>query len=199
MDGDERAAVRDGRAPDHVVLLGLMGAGKTSVGLQLARLMGRPFVDSDLLVELDRGRSPVDLEVDEGTSALHAAELDALRRVLGRRDPVVVAAAASVIDAAPADELAGAWVVWLDGPPEVLAARLAEDHPRPNLGEDAMSTLRDQRTSREPWARSHADLSVDVTRGTPEAIADRILDSWHERDVPSAADVRATDVRAKDV
>jgi shikimate kinase len=78
-------------------------------------------------------------------------------------------------------------VVWLDAPPEVLAARLATDHPRPNLGDDPASTLRDQAASRGDRGRSLADLCVDVTRGDPEELAAFVTDAWHERHPPPAA------------
>ncbi len=190
MDAD-RSTPRDAAEPGrdgvddprrrHIVLIGLMGAGKTSVGLRVARRLGRPFVDSDMIVALDSDRTPVELERDAGAAALHDAELDALRRVIGGRDAVVYAAAASVLDADPVAELAPAWVVWLEAPPEVLAARLAADHARPILGADPVSTLRDQAASRDERGRSLADLCVDVTRGDPEELATFVVEAWHER------------------
>jgi shikimate kinase len=191
MDGERSTPGRAGAAPRrdrpgdprrrHIVLAGLMGAGKTSVGLRLARLVGRPFVDSDMIVALDQGRTPVELEHDTDTETLHDAELAALRRVVADRDPVVYAAAASVMDADAADALADAWVVWLDGPPEVLADRLVGDHPRPALGDDPASTLRAQAAQRRARGRALADLCVDVTAGDPATLAAMIRDAWHER------------------
>ena len=194
--GRAGAAPRRDRARDprrrHIVLIGLMGAGKTSVGLRLARLVGRPFVDSDMIVALDHGRPPVELEHDTDTETLHAAELAALRRVVADRDPVVYAAAASVMDAdADAgvdEELADAWVVWLDGPPEVLADRLVGDHPRPALGDDPASTLREQAAQRRGRGRELADLCVDVTGDDPTGLAELIRDAWHERHPLEVAD-----------
>lgn len=161
----------------HLVLLGLMGAGKSTIGMLTAHDSQCPFVDSDSLVELHTGMSPVELEANEGVDRLHDAEIEALRRVLCRRDPIVFAAAASVVDRVERDELGAARVVWLDVDPEVLAQRVAAGHPRPVLGDDAAATLAAQARERRPRARQLADLWVDEDDRGPVEIAEEIV-AW---------------------
>ncbi|MCB0963607.1 MAG: hypothetical protein KDA98_09950, partial [Acidimicrobiales bacterium] len=58
----------------HLVLVGLMGSGKTTVGKKVAKLLGRPFVDADVELERRSGRSVADWFADEGEAAFRAAE-----------------------------------------------------------------------------------------------------------------------------
>jgi shikimate kinase len=160
-----------------------MGAGKSTIGRCLANDLQRPFVDSDLLVEVHHGSSPAELELREGLARLHDAELETMRRVLVTRDSVVFAAAASVVDRVSADELQGAFAVWLDASPEILAARIAGDHDRPALGSDPRAALRRQAEARRPVARDLADLWIDVEQGDPKEISFRIAEACRASDV----------------
>ena len=102
LDGrrrDEARATRY-RAPDggHIVIVGLMGSGKTTVGAAVAAALGRPHRDSDADLLAATGRTARELAADDGIEPLHELELQHLLDALAAPDPVVVSAAASTID-----------------------------------------------------------------------------------------------------
>ncbi len=109
----------------HVVLVGLSGSGKTTVGRQLAAVLGRPFVDTDELITAAAGRPIPQIFAEQGEPAFRALEREAVQRALSG-PPAVIATGGG----APVDEAnrCGHWrgnaVVWLDAPVDVLAARL---------------------------------------------------------------------------
>jgi shikimate kinase len=152
----------------HVVLIGLMASGKSSVGPRLATRLGVPFVDNDALLQARTGRSARQIETADGLDALHRNEAEVLQTALGGAHPAVVAAAAGAVLDAPS-ALAGHDVVYLRVLPAVLAARLAasDDGHRPRLDIDALFTARDADYSRL------ATMIVDAER-SPDAIVDEI-------------------------
>src|SRR5438046_697618 len=84
----------------HIVLVGLMGAGKTTVGRRLAGYLGWPWRDSDLDIEADTGSTVRELREGAGVDAMHALEAAQLLHALAETDPSVISAAASVVDSA---------------------------------------------------------------------------------------------------
>jgi shikimate kinase len=165
--------------PGHrVLLLGMMGSGKSSVGAALTERTGWPFVDNDALVERATGRTARELLAREGEDAMRAAESAALEAALGLPAPVVAATAAGTIldpgDRRRLDE-GGGLVVWLKAPAEVLAERAAGAAHRPWLDEDPIGWFRTALAEREPLYRRVADLEVDTSRLTPSESAERIL------------------------
>ncbi len=121
-------------AERHLVLVGSMGAGKTTIGTLLAERIGRPFIDSDPQLLALTGQSGREVAAAEGVERLHHLESDALREALSSRRPAVIAAAASIADdeeALSAVKRSGALVVMLEADPDTLAARaLTGDHRR---------------------------------------------------------------------
>ena len=85
-------------APTTIVLIGMMGSGKTSVGHALADRTGWRYLDNDELVRAVTGRAPDEIDADDGEDALHRAEADALRHALAMPPPLIAAAAAWVVD-----------------------------------------------------------------------------------------------------
>jgi len=164
---------------DRVLLVGLMGAGKTSVGTALAARLGWPWLDNDDLVAQAQGASKQTLAALVGVSALHAGEVAALQVALTRRPPLVagVAGFAPTVPAAAGLMAAasGTLVVWLRADVDTLAARLrADPQDRPLLGADPAVALRRLAVDREPAYSAVADLVLDVAGHTPEELAARI-------------------------
>ena len=100
----------------HIVLVGLMGSGKSSLGKELARRLGRPLFDSDELVERRTGRTVRDIWRSEGEAAFRRLESDALHDALSATTPSIIAAAGGVVlsgDNRAALRATGARVIWL--------------------------------------------------------------------------------------
>ena len=120
-------------ADQHVVLIGMMGAGKSTIGRALAERMRRTLLDTDQMVESRAGRSVRRIFADDGEAVFRAMETAALGEALAASPPVVVAAAGGVVLAeANRSALAasGAKVVWLCASPALLARRTARGGQR---------------------------------------------------------------------
>jgi shikimate kinase len=157
----------------HVVIVGSMAVGKTTVGRALAARLGRPFRDSDADLAATRGLTGRALAEREGVDALHRWEAQDLLAELAGSEPIVVAAAASVVDdAACLAALRDPFVVWLRAPATVLARRMAggsgtDDHRRPVGDAAAVAALEAERARR---FGAVADLTVEtVTNDTPRS------------------------------
>lgn len=144
----------------HLVVVGPMAAGKSTVGEALAGRTGRPLRDSDDDLAAAEGLTGRQFAQARGVEALHRWEADHLRRSLRATMPSVIAAAASVVDdPACRDDLAGdaAFVVALTAPPEVLARRLAAD----DSGE--RREIAGQAPDRTARFREVADVEIDAS------------------------------------
>ena len=125
-----------GHPADHVVLVGMMGTGKSAIAPLLGRHLGRPVVDLDERIEARTGTTIPELFEGAGEEAFRAAESAALAEVLAGAVPAVVAAGGGVV-VAPANRALlarRAQVVWLRARPETLAARVGGAEGRPLRG-----------------------------------------------------------------
>jgi shikimate kinase len=171
------------RRIDHLVLVGLMGTGKTTTGRILAARLGWPLRDSDAEIEALNGRSVRELRDELGTDAMHDLEAQALLRALNDEGPDIVGAAASVVDredcleALRADDVA---VAWLTVSPEVGARRFLSGAHRPWYGEDPATFLARQAREREPAFRSLDPVVVSTDDNEPDAVADEVLAGLRE-------------------
>jgi shikimate kinase len=161
----------------HLVLIGMMGTGKTTVGRRLADHLGRPFLDSDERVEAGTGRTVAEIFATDGEAAFRAIETDVLRTMLDAPEPSVIAAAGgAVLDAGNRALMrARSTVVWLVAPPDVLAERVASGSHRPLLDTDPAGTLRRLATERDALYRETADRIVQTGSTAPDAVVDEVL------------------------
>ena len=148
---------------EHIVVVGAMGSGKTTLGRNLAKALGRQFHDSDRSIEARTGRSGREIAAADGVEALHLLESEVLRDALDGGAPAVVAAAASVIeDPVALTALADVFCVWVTADPEILAERSARGSHRRSVGDSEHLERRDR------LFRAAADVVVDTGALAPE-------------------------------
>jgi len=182
---------RPGADTRPVVVLGLMGAGKSSVARLMAAELGRAVRDSDRDIEAAHGRTASELQQADGTEFLHALEALHLLDSLAARPPAVVAAAASTVEVPDCRAaLRSGFVVWLDADPAVLAARFDAGPHRPRYGVDQLVVLRDQDRARRPLFEAVADLRLDSGATGPGQLASAALRAFRG-DPPRAAHRRS--------
>jgi len=160
----------------RVVLLGMMGAGKTATGTALAARLGWSYWDNDVELQRDTGRDARTLVAEQGADREHAEETRVLLEGLRREEPSVVAAPGSaVLDPAAVEALQREWVVFLRARVETLARRVRAGHHRPFLDADVEVTLHQLEAQRHGLYEALADLVVDVDDLSPEQVVERIL------------------------
>lgn len=161
----------------RVLLIGMMGSGKSSVGRVLSERTGWPFVDNDRLVERASGMTARQLLERRGAAAMRGAESEALRSAVGMVPPVIAATAAgTILDAADRALLADAGlIVWLRAPAGTLAARAVGAAHRPWLDDDPVGWFERALEERDGLYATIADLEIDTARMSPERAAEAIL------------------------
>lgn len=162
----------------HIVLVGMMGAGKSSVGRVLARKLHRPLLDSDELIEERTGRTVREIWSSDGEAAFRAIETETLLAMLADTEPAVVAAAGGVVLAeANRSALAAsdAHVVWLLANVELLVTRVKNGVHRPLLDDDPEGMLRQMYTDRESLYTEVADAVVSVDHRSINEVAQAVL------------------------
>jgi shikimate kinase len=159
----------------RVVLIGMMGSGKSSVGRLLSERTGWPYLDNDAFVEAASGRTARELAASDA-DGLRRFERDALIKALQHPPAVIIGAAAGVVlDPTIGELLSGSFVVWLRAEPATLAARAAGARHRPWLDADAVKWMEEAAAARAPAYRSLASLEVWTEDRSPEQVADEIL------------------------
>lgn len=159
-----------------VVLIGLMGAGKTTVGRRLAAIMDRPFNDADHEIERAAGRSVSEIFDDFGEAAFREGERKVIARLLDEAPMVLALGGGSFVDPqtrALVKERAVS--VWLQADIETLATRVARRDTRPLLRDgDPIEILENLLETREP-AYAEANIRIDASAGNHQATAQIIL------------------------
>ena len=165
--------------PAHVVLVGLMGAGKSSVGRLLATALETSFVDTDEVLEARGGATVAELFARDGEEGFRALELEVLDEVL--RDPsgAVVATGGGVVTTPAGRALLGreSAVVFLDVSAAVAAARVGDARTRPLLAGDPRGTLKALAAERRAHYVEVADIVVGVDDRPPGAVVGAILEA----------------------
>lgn len=157
-----------------VVLVGMMGAGKTTVGRSVASRLGIDFVDTDDLVETRAGKSVRDIFASHGEAAFRTLESQVLAESLKSPVDVVVAAAGGTVlsesNRAALREHADV-VVWLDADVSALGERASRGAHRPLLDGDVEDRLMALDGERRVLYQSVADVRLDTTgKGIDEVV-----------------------------
>ncbi|MDH4477456.1 MAG: shikimate kinase [Verrucomicrobiaceae bacterium] len=161
------------RSP-NIVLIGLMGSGKTTVGKIIARKLGWDFIDTDsLIISQADGRSIPDIFAQEGEISFRQRESAALRSLIGRRNAVIATGGGIVTiprNLALLRHLG--FIVWLEAPVSLLARRTAHNNDRPLLQDtDPHAKLEALLTARSPLYKALSDLRIQTQDLLPEESA----------------------------
>jgi shikimate kinase len=169
----------------HLVLVGLMGAGKSTVGRACAARLGRPFVDVDDVVEASAARPVAAIFAAEGEAAFRALERAALADVCASPQPLVIACGGGAMGDAESRRLVrrSGFVVWLTADPSTLAARVGggtERGRRPLLaGPDAPEATLDRLARlRAPAYEAAAHVTVDTTGRSVDDVVEAVLEEY---------------------
>jgi shikimate kinase len=165
----------------HLALIGLMGAGKTSVGERCAERLQRPFVDTDLLVESMTGRTISELFAN-GEEEFRSWEREAVANACASPQPLVIAeGGGAVVDSDNRRRVrATCYVVWLRATPEVLASRVGTDRVnRPLLATYGhTATLARLAEARAVHYEAASDAAVDTDSRTVDEVTDAVLELY---------------------
>ena len=146
---------------DRIILIGLMGAGKSSIGRRLSDVLDMPLVDLDDYIVEKAGMSIPAIFERLGEAEFRRLESEALREVVGRR--AVIATGGGIVMAEENRELLKKYppVIWLKASPEFLAARIDGDNNRPLIAAgDTLNKLNILAEQRYPLYEACADLVV---------------------------------------
>ena len=162
--------------------MGLMGAGKTTVGRACAGRLGRDFVDTDDLVCALAGATIPEIFASDGEERFREIERRAIADACDSPVPLVIACGGgAVVDSRNRKRLRdGGFVVWLRAPVDVLHARVGEDGGRPLLAPGALDTLARLAVLREDAYSAAAHARVDTENCSVEDVAGAVLDAYAE-------------------
>jgi XRE family transcriptional regulator, aerobic/anaerobic benzoate catabolism transcriptional regulator len=163
-------SARDERGK-RIALIGLRGAGKSTLGARLARALGVPFVELDREVEREAGTSLSEIFLLYGQAGYRRYERRCLEKVLEEHERAVIATGGSIVSDPGTFELllSACFTVWLKAAPEEHMARVvAQGDTRPMAGNDrAMEDLRRILEGRDALY-GQADVTLDTSRQIPE-------------------------------
>jgi len=159
-----------------VVLVGMMGAGKSSVGRRVALRLGIPFVDADTEIEKAAGMAITDIFAIRGEAEFRSGEARVILRLLEGGPQVLATGGGAFINPDTRAAIAAKGIsIWLKAEPDVLMKRIKRRQDRPLLQTaDPAATLRKLLEEREP-VYALADLTVQSREVTHDRIVDEIV------------------------
>ena len=176
--------LQGGEAPfprqPNIVLIGLMGSGKTTVGRLVAQMVGFKFIDTDHLISEAAGRGIPEIFASEGERGFRLRESAALRSLLGKRGCVIATGGGIVTQPRNLPILRHlGYIAWLEADPERLARRTSQNSSRPLLAgeEDPKAKLERLLAERKPLYKSVADLRIQTAELTPQETAYGVMES----------------------
>jgi shikimate kinase len=159
-----------------IVLVGLMGAGKSTVGRRLAHRLGLPFVDADVEIEAAAGMAIAEIFERFGEAHFRDGERRVIARLMDGEKRVIATGGGAFIDPVTrAAILATGFAIWLDAHPSVLVERVSRRDTRPLLrGKDPLAVLEELARVRNPFYAT-AHLRVSSHRAPHDATVHTIL------------------------
>lgn len=167
--------------PKNIVLIGLMGCGKSTIGRKLQTMLGYPLVDTDQLIEEKARLSISEIFAKRGEQAFREVESAVLNELSAPGTPRrIIATGGGIIGRRQNRRLLSklGYVVWLQAPPEVILQRTGRNRDRPLLQtENPLEKITQLLAERGPLYHEIADLELETAGLETEEIACGILES----------------------
>jgi shikimate kinase len=163
----------------NIVLIGFMGTGKTAAGQVLATRLRRKLIEIDAIIEKTTGKSISDIFRDEGEIYFRELEIRAVKKAATGKKQVIVCGGGVVLNTINIDRLrATGVVVNLIASPEIILKRTSRDgSTRPLLSvKQPAERVRELMKIRKPFYDRAADFSVNTSKLSIDAVADKIID-----------------------
>ena len=175
--------------PRAVVLVGLMGAGKTAVGRLLAERLSLPFVDADREIESAAGLTINEIFARHGEPFFREREEKVMARLLAGPPQVIAAGGGAFMSAATRERIKAAGIsVWLKADIDLLMRRTAKRTHRPLLAGDNPRAVLERLDHERSPVYATADITVETTDEPADSVASRIA---------AVLESRAVDIQAR--
>jgi len=160
----------------NIIITGFMGAGKTSVGKQVAVIMGRKFYDTDMLIIQKTRRSIKSIFAKQGgEDRFRDLERDIIREICRKQGIVISTGGGTLIDAGNREAISKTGVIFnLNAKPEIIIKRLSKHHDRPLLKSKSKATMLDLLKDREKVYQSFEN-QVDTSNKSAVEVAKEIV------------------------
>lgn len=168
----------------NIVLIGMRGSGKTSVGSLLAEKLGRRFIEMDEMISEKAGMSIAEIAARYGWPEFRKIEAEVTRTVAAMDNAVNATGGGVVTSEENVRELKRTGkLVWLRAELETLRKRIQNDPPRPSLtGRPPAEDMAETFAQRQPIYERSADFIVETDNATPPAVADEITRIFSQGD-----------------
>ncbi len=158
----------------NLVLIGMPGVGKSTIGVLLAKELAREFVDTDLLIQLREGKTLQDILLEKGYEALRAIEAEVLQTVTGSGLVIATGGSAVYSDAAMEHLRLQGQTVYLQLPLDTLAERIINPNTR-GLAKPQEQSFEELYRERLPLYQRYADITIDCRDKTQSRIVEEII------------------------
>ncbi|MEY2776225.1 MAG: shikimate kinase [Pseudomonadota bacterium] len=170
-------------AQQNIVLIGLMGAGKTTVGRRLAQRLGLPLVDTDHEIELKCGADIPTIFEMEGEEGFRRREERAVAEAMAEPGRIVTTGGGAPMRPANREVLGRGYVIYLDAQPWQIWQRLRTDRSRPLLSQspNPKATLERLHAERDPVYRQMAHYVLPSSRGSLASVVQHLVEHLSTR------------------
>lgn len=152
----------------NIVLIGMPGCGKSTLGVLLAKTLGAEFIDTDLIIQKKTGRLLHKIVAEDGKEAFLDIERDAILTLTGESNTVIATGGSAVLRAEAMEHLKkNGIVVYLSLPYMAVSKRIRNIKTR-GIAFGEGETLRDIYNQRIPYYESYADITLKCDYGTAE-------------------------------
>jgi shikimate kinase len=158
-----------------IVLVGVPGAGKTTVGKLLAESLKQEFFDSDQVIESQAGKSVSDIFTQDGESVFRSLEHDVIIQLLQSRNGVLALGGGALGNTDTRNAVKGATTIWLVAGLAQAVDRVGMNRNRPLLLGNVRGQLAELMTAREPLYKEVATIVIDTSKLTPSEVVSNIL------------------------